>query len=160
MRALSKCYTSYSAPRDHHLRRAEYGIVCIDEIDKLAFHQGERSRHTGGAVQQELLKLVEGAIVDVPKGYGERTHGADSYQFDTSNVLFVCLGAFNGIEAVIGHRLQMPLRASKSIPNLISQIQPEDIINYGFLPEFIGRFPVVTFTKSLVVEELVAIVQE
>jgi ATP-dependent Clp protease ATP-binding subunit ClpX len=147
------------AAADHHLRRAEYGIICIDEIDKLAFHQGERSRHTGAAVQQELLKLVEGTIVDVPKGDAELTSGAECHPFDTTNVLFVCLGAFNGIETVVARRLRTSTTTGRPRLELISQVQPVDIIDYGFLPELTGRFPVVTFTHRLEVEELVAILR-
>lgn len=144
---------------NQQVRRAEFGIICIDEFDKLAFDQGQRSRHSGGAVQQELLKLVEGTIVDVPKADSQRSARAECYQFDTSNVLFVCLGAFNGIETAIGRRMQRSLGGGSSGSDSIGDVQPEDVISFGFLPELVGRFPVVTVTRELSFEELVAILQ-
>ncbi|GAA3194693.1 AAA family ATPase [Nonomuraea roseoviolacea] len=142
-----------------NLRRAEYGIVCVDEFDKLALGHGERSRASSGAVQQELLKLVEGSVVDVPKGDSELSGNLDFYQFDTKNVLFVCLGAFNGLAEHVARRLSLPQDALGDRAALMDHILPEDVIEYGFLPELVGRFPVITATLPLDHAELVRILQ-
>ncbi|MER6581693.1 AAA family ATPase [Nonomuraea sp. NPDC001023] len=142
-----------------NLRRAEYGIVCVDEFDKLALGHGERSRASSGAVQQELLKLVEGSVVDVPKGGSELSANLDFYQFDTKNVLFVCLGAFNGLAEHVARRLSLPENALGDRAALMDHILPEDVIEYGFLPELVGRFPVITATLPLGHAELVRILQ-
>lgn len=142
-----------------NLRRAEYGIVCVDEFDKLALGHGERSRATSGSVQQELLKLVEGSVVDVPKGESQLSGNLDFYQFDTKNVLFVCLGAFNGLAEHVARRLSLPEGALDDRGALMDHILPEDVIEYGFLPELVGRFPVITATLPLDQAELVRILQ-
>ncbi|HKS48264.1 MAG TPA: AAA family ATPase [Amycolatopsis sp.] len=138
---------------DFNLRRAEYGIICVDEFDKLAFNQGERTRTTGATVQQELLKLVEGTRVEVAKSGGR--DGGDStavYQLDTHNILFICLGAFNGLDRHVAARLGTPAAAV-----LPGQALPEDFVSYGFLPELVGRFPVITATEALSERELIDI---
>ncbi|WP_327105531.1 AAA family ATPase [Nonomuraea glycinis] len=142
-----------------NLRRAEYGIICVDEFDKLALGHGERSRASSGAVQQELLKLVEGSVVDVPKNEAQLSGNLDFYQFDTKNVLFVCLGAFNGLAEHVARRLSLPEDALGDRSALVDHILPEDVIEYGFLPELVGRFPVITATLPLDHAELVRILQ-
>lgn len=143
---------------DLNLRWAGHGIVCIDEFDKLAFNQGERTRFAGAAVQQELLKIIEGAVVDVPKGGGQRNgERPDFYQFNTKNILFICLGAFAHIEKVIEQRLNQSNGTVKHGLALLKEVQPEDVINHGFIPELIGRFPIITFTKELTRTDLAKI---
>ncbi|MGY0231478.1 AAA family ATPase [Longispora urticae] len=141
---------------DFHLRRAEYGVVCVDEFDKLALTRDDRSRATSAGVQQDLLKLVEGTVVDVPGGGAGR---GEYLSFHTGNVLFVGLGAFNGLAARVARRLDLPHRPGAEHPDLLERARAEDLVDHGFLPELVGRFPVVTGTRELTVAELARILR-
>lgn len=155
---------------NYDLMQAEMGIVCIDEIDKLSKKGANMSltRDVGGeGVQQGLLKIVEGSVVGVPP-YGGRKHPEQKLiQVDTSHILFIGMGAFDGIENIISSRMNMKKigfnTASSSIDNsgsLISHVNHDDLIQYGIIPELAGRFPVVAHTESLGVEDLARILTE
>lgn len=139
------------------LKKAEQGIVYIDEIDKIARKMGSGSNTrdiSGESVQQNLLKIIEGTEVNVPI-QGERKHPGQQYvRLDTSNILFICSGAFNGLEDIIKKRITKQvtrLTSSKleEIDNYLSEVLPEDLQRFGMIPEFIGRLPVITTLDAL-----------
>ncbi len=143
---------------DFNLRRAQFGIICIDEFDKLASSGDGRAHHADAAVQEELLKLVEGTIVDVPKR-GELGQ-TEYYQFNTENVLFIAAGAFNGLEQLIAQRARRKDGHRRSARHaVLAGVQPQHVIDYGFIPEIVGRFPVLTSTNALTVDELMTILE-
>lgn len=158
---------------DWDLQQAEWGIVYIDEIDKLA-KRGEGGSAvrdiSGEGVQQALLKMIEGAEVRVPKP-GQREGQGEEVLLNTQNILFIVGGAFPGLVELVGKRLQpshsgigfnAPLREDKDISTneLLAALQPDDLQRFGLIPEFIGRFPVVTFLQELDVEALKRILIE
>ena len=157
-----------------NLLATHYAIIVFDEIDKLSRKSENASitRDVGGeGVQQSLLKLVEGAIVNVPPNGGRKHPEQECIQIDTSNILFFGIGAFDGIEGIIEKRLNRKTKIGFNTFNnvqtqedkdedLLSQVTTEDLKRYGFIPELIGRFPLITHVKPLTEEQLYQILTE